>query len=361
MSDFLTAFSDDYFEARTKFLAAAKDAGARIKSIEHPKKAPNGDPIHMDVAEIGPEDAEIGLLIVSGVHGPEAYCGSGIQINMLRSPDIMAKYEGLKLVFVHGHNPYGWAWCRRVDENNIDVNRNYVDFGKPYSVNEDYELVQHLFMPDDFDDAAEQAIYDWIAEHGQKKFATAAMLGQRIDENGLFYGGVKPIWTNQTFRHEVLPLLHAQKKVMLIDLHTGLGDYADGIILHVYPKESERAQMFNRWYEGKVDGGMDVLDNDKVDYDNSGSTVASFETFYPDKDAYAMVVEYGTGDLSKILMALVKDNWLHVKGDLDSPKGKAIKKELLHMLYPNTDEWKTGVWRHASWALTKTAEGLRTL
>ena len=28
---------------------------------------------------------------------------------------------------------------------------------------------KHLFMPDDFDEAAEQAIYDWIAEHGQKK------------------------------------------------------------------------------------------------------------------------------------------------------------------------------------------------
>ena len=361
MIDFLTSFSNTYFEARQKFLAAAENAGARIKSIKHPKLAPNGEPIFMDIAELGPEDAETGLLLVSGVHGPEAYCGSGIQIQMLRSPDIMQKYEGLKLVIVHGHNPYGWAWCRRVDENNIDVNRNYVDFDKPYAINEEYELVKDLLMPDDFDDAAEQAINDWIAKHGQKKFATVAMVGQRIDETGLFYGGVKAIWTNQTFRREVLPLLAPQKKVMLIDLHTGLGDYADGIILHVYPKESDRAQMFDAWYEGKVDGGMDVLDNDKVDYDNSGSTVASFEVFYPDKETYAMVVEYGTGDLSKILMALIKDNWLHVRGDLDSAKGKAIKKELLHMLYPNTDEWKTGVWKHASWVLDKTATELRKL
>ena len=152
-----------------------------------------------------------------------------------------------------------------------------------------------------------------------------------------------------------------QKKALLIDLHTGLGDYADGIILHVYPKDSPRAKMFNKWYDNKVDGGMDVLDNDKVDYENSGSTVASFESFYPDKDTCAMVVEYGTGDLSKILMALIKDNWLHVKGDLDSAKGKAIKKELLHMLYPNTEEWKTGVWKHASWVLDKTAEHIGAL
>ncbi len=361
MSDFLTAFSDDYFEARDKFLFAARVAGAKVKSVAHPLPAPNGETIHMDIAEYGPDDAQTGVLIVAGVHGPEAYCGSGIQIQMLRSPEIMAKYADVKLIFVHGHNPYGWAWCRRVDENNIDINRNYVDFSKPYSVNKDYKLVQHLFMPDDFDEAAEQAIYDWIAEHGQKKFATTAMVGQRIDENGLFYGGLRPSWTNQTFRREVLPLLAPQKKALLIDLHTGLGDYADGIILHVYPKDSPRAKMFNKWYDNKVDGGMDVLDNDKVDYENSGSTVASFESFYPDKDTCAMVVEYGTGDLSKILMALIKDNWLHVKGDLDSAKGKAIKKELLHMLYPNTEEWKTGVWKHASWVLDKTAEHIGAL
>lgn len=359
MSNFIDAFSNDYFEARKKFLEAATSVGARVKSIEHPEKAPNGEAIYMDIAELGPNDAEVGVLLQAGIHGPEAYCGSGIQIQLLRTPEILNLYEGRKLVLVHGHNPYGWAWCRRVDENNIDVNRNYVDFNKPHAVNENYKTVRDLLMPDDFDDAAEQAIYDWIEEHGQQKFATIAMVGQRIDETGLFYGGVKPNWTNQTFRREVLPLLSKQRKVMLIDLHTGLGEYADGIILHVYPKGSQKAKMLDDWYEGKVDGGMDVLDNDQVDYDNSGSVVASFAGFYPDKDTQAIVVEYGTGDLSKILIALVKDNWLHVKGDVNSAKGKAIKKELLHMLYPNTDEWKTGVWNHASWVLKNTAAGLR--
>ena len=69
MSDFLTAFSDDYFEARDKFLFAARVAGAKVKSVAHPLPAPNGETIHMDIAEYGPDDAQTGVLIVAGVHG----------------------------------------------------------------------------------------------------------------------------------------------------------------------------------------------------------------------------------------------------------------------------------------------------
>ena len=152
MVDILELFSDTYFEAREKFLAAAEKLGAEIKSVEHPEKSPEGRPIFMDIAVHGPEDAETGVLIISGTHGPEAYCGSAIQLGLMDSPELMARLEGKKLVFVHGHNPFGWAHNRRGDENNIDVNRNYCDFNKPYATNEKYKDVQDLLMPEDFDE-----------------------------------------------------------------------------------------------------------------------------------------------------------------------------------------------------------------
>jgi hypothetical protein len=34
------------------------------------------------------------------------------------------------VVFVHALNPYGMAWLRRVNENNIDLNRNFMEFEK---------------------------------------------------------------------------------------------------------------------------------------------------------------------------------------------------------------------------------------
>ena len=357
MVDILELFSDTYFEAREKFLAAAEKLGAEIKSVEHPEKSPEGRPIFMDIAVHGPEDAETGVLIISGTHGPEAYCGSAIQLGLMDSPELMARLEGKKLVFVHGHNPFGWAHNRRGDENNIDVNRNYCDFNKPYATNEKYKDVQDLLMPEDFDEEAEAAIFGWIEEHGEKAFATAAMVGQRIDPEGFFYGGHDPVWTHKAFRKEVVPLLETQKRAFLVDLHTGLGDYADGIILHIYPKGSEKAVQIDDWFEGKVDGGMDVLDDD-VQYENSGSVVAAFADFYPNHETHAIVVEYGTAPLPKILIALMKDNWLYVKGDVNNPQGQAIKKELLDVLYPNNDEWKQGVWRHASWMLDRLTQAV---
>ena len=355
--DILEAFSNTYFEAREKFLAAAKQHNAEIKSIEHPERSPDGKPIFMDIAVLGPADAETGVMIISGTHGPEAYCGSAIQLGLLGSPELMSRLSDKKLVFVHGHNPYGWTHIRRGDENNIDVNRNYCDFKKPYATNEKYKDVQDLLMPEKFDEAAEAAIFAWIEEHGQKAFATAAMVGQRIDPQGFFYGGHDPVWTHKAFRSNVVPLLEDQKKVFLVDLHTGLGEYADGIILHIYPKGSEKADLIDEWFEHKVDGGMDVVDDD-VQYENSGSVVGAWDDFYPDHETYAMVVEYGTAPLPKILIALMKDNWLHVKGDVNSEEGRAIKQELLDSLYPNNDHWKQGMWRHASWMLDRLTKAL---
>ncbi len=60
--------------------------------------------------------------------GAEGYAGSAIQIAILS--DICASYNAEEmrhrhptLVFVHALNPYGFANNRRVNEDNIDLNR----------------------------------------------------------------------------------------------------------------------------------------------------------------------------------------------------------------------------------------------
>ena len=77
------AFSQSYREARDKFLAATEAAGLDLHPHLHPLLGRDGETLAMDVVLDGARDADALLLITSGCHGVEGYCGSGAQIALL--------------------------------------------------------------------------------------------------------------------------------------------------------------------------------------------------------------------------------------------------------------------------------------
>ena len=125
------SFSATYAVARTKFLAAVKDAKGTHESYEHPAKGPAGEPLWTDVAWFGRHDAERVLVTISGTHGVEGHCGSGAQIDWLRRGELARVPDGIAVMMIHAINPYGFAWTRRVTEDNVDLNRNWIAFGTP--------------------------------------------------------------------------------------------------------------------------------------------------------------------------------------------------------------------------------------
>ena len=86
-------------------------------------------------------------VIISGTRGVEGFCGSGCQVGFL----VERVYEGLPksvgVVLVHALNPYGFAWLRRVNEENVDLNRNFRDFAKPPPSSSAYDAVHDLICP----------------------------------------------------------------------------------------------------------------------------------------------------------------------------------------------------------------------
>lgn len=117
-------FSDNYFKAREQFRHLASAARAEVTSLDVI------DGLTTDVAVFRGDPAKF-LIHISGTHGVEAYSGSASQAAFL---DYIVK-EGLyqspsdashlpTLVFVHALNPFGFANNRRVNEDNVDLNRN---------------------------------------------------------------------------------------------------------------------------------------------------------------------------------------------------------------------------------------------
>ena len=51
------------------------------------------------------------------------------------------------LVFVHALNPYGFSWVRRVNEDNVDLNRNFPDWSQPLPTNDGYAELADILVP----------------------------------------------------------------------------------------------------------------------------------------------------------------------------------------------------------------------
>src|SRR5213592_2819131 len=80
--------------------------------------------ISIDTAWFGTANPHRVLLHSSGLHGVEGFAGSAIQLQLLNS--LPSLPQDAALIVVHVLNPYGMAWLRRFNENNVDLNRNFL-------------------------------------------------------------------------------------------------------------------------------------------------------------------------------------------------------------------------------------------
>ena len=74
------------------------------------------------------------VVVSSGLHGVEGYFGSAVQLALLEGEDVVRGHcrSGVALVLIHALNPYGFAWVRRANEENVDLNRNFLLTGESY-------------------------------------------------------------------------------------------------------------------------------------------------------------------------------------------------------------------------------------
>jgi hypothetical protein len=145
-------FSANYSESREKFLQAAMARGLSIEKFLNPGVGPGGERLYTDVVLIGPRNAEKFLVLSSGTHGVEGFAGSGIQTGLLNECVVSVIPDETAVLMIHAINPYGMAYLRRFNEDNVDVNRDFVDHSKPYTKNEPYDRLASLIEPEDSSD-----------------------------------------------------------------------------------------------------------------------------------------------------------------------------------------------------------------
>ena len=339
-------FSADYVSARERFRSAARGAAAKPVSYLLPDhQGPAGEMLTMDIGRLGAAKAQSALLVIAGTHGVEGLAGSGCLVGLLEDHLHEALSPSCCLVLVHAINPYGFAWLRRVNEDGVDLNRNFVDFAKPLPSSEAYEQVHEWVVPADWDGearlAADAALAAYAQQHGMAALQAAISGGQYTRPQGLFYGGVGETWSaRMLFRvlNEVLPA--TVRRLAVLDLHTGLGPpaYGEPILDTADPKARERAF---RWFGSDV---RDLSAGESVSARLTGTMARGIERVRPDLELTPIGLEFGTRPMLEVLEALRADHWLHSRGGKDSAAATRIRRQMREAFYSDSVAWQAAVY-----------------
>ncbi|WND01856.1 DUF2817 domain-containing protein [Temperatibacter marinus] len=359
-------FSESYQQSRERFLTTMKDKGAEILSLLHPDEGPNMTPLYMDVASLKRAGNKQGIVLVSGTHGPEGFCGAACQNYMVERGGLAKLLETVNVFFIHGHNPFGFAWNRRFTENNVDLNRNYADFEESQSfLNVDYLEISDLIHPHDLTEECFDQIKLWISERGASAFHQVALSGQRVDPDGILYGGVHGEWSNTMIRSVLPGLLGNLDDVVVIDIHSGLGDYGVGEIFSVYQNHDPRQAVLAQWYDDLIarnDSSNDAnASGASEQYVTDGDFCSALTEILPQTTVYAFALEYGTVEFDRVFQALVRENFAYHKYGLDDDRTLKAGQRLRDCFYINSPEWKELVITRFEDILVKTLRGLQKL
>ena len=357
-----TRFATDYSDARARFRQATETAGGRLRSYRNPNLGPAGEELACDCAWFGPDDAGKVLAIMSGTHGVEGFCGSAVQLDWLAEGNAAALKPGHAALLIHAINPYGFAWIRRVTEENVDLNRNFLDFSQPLPMNPAYDELADALVPaaitgSEFD-KAEAKIAAFRAKNGDAAFHAARSAGQYKHKNGIFYGGAGPTWARRTEEAIIADYrLAARRHVAMIDLHTGLGPFGYGELIVMPGPDSAHGRRLQGWYDCVSTMG----DPNSPATTRSGLGPQRWEELLGERATIA-TLEYGTRPRWTVFSALRADAWLHAHTNVDwsTAETRRIKADLKDAFFPDSAAWREMVLFRARQVLRQASSGLAT-
>jgi Protein of unknown function (DUF2817) len=327
-------FSPDYLTARRRFREIAAEAGGRLEKIPLDAKGPHEEELGIDIAWFGTANPHRAILHSSGLHGVEGFAGSAIQLQLLKKlPNLP---EDAALIVAHILNPYGMAWLRRFNENNVDLNRNFLG-NEPYAgAPQAYSSLDAFLNPQS---PPRSDLYTlkagWlIVRYGLPALKVAVVGGQYEYPKGLFFGGKHLEQGSHKYQAFLATRLASVKRVIAIDVHTGIGNYGEDILM-VEPNDYSTIQPL--FGERVVPPDPEKSDS----YPVRGALDTMFGRALPQAEIFAVTQEFGTYSPTKVLHALREENrWHHYGG---GTIGHSTKKILKDTFCPEDTTWRQSI------------------
>jgi hypothetical protein len=356
----MNSFSKTFAEARTKFIAAAREAGARIYTYgREDLSGKDGEPLKCDVAVLGDATSQKAAIAIAGTHGAEGYCGSAILNRWLSSRTREPPVDGIKIVLVHAINPWAFSYMTRTTENNVDLNRNFLVNRKSFERNnESYDkLVPFLHAKSieaDLSLAAYKAYRAYLDQHGWQ-IENESWQGQTHHSDGIYFAGKEPEWANQVFRKIINDHLGSATTIGFIDWHTGLGGYGEVVHLIFDELGSPEHKAASTWWANTENGGS--VFNAGVMPKYEGLLCRAIRQELQQPKIAGAVIEFGVADDYSMFRSDRLDRWLRFEGRND-PQHDELREEYRNSCCPSDVGWRRLVMREGPLKMEQLAKGV---
>lgn len=329
-------FARGYFEARDRF---RRLAGDRIAAVPLSVRGPRGEALSIDIAWLGADAPRNVLLVTSGLHGVEGFAGSAVQCALLQ--DRPSLPSACALVLVHAMNPWGFARLRRVNENNVDLNRNFLlSDGQHTGMPKLYAKLDRLLNPSSAPrfDAFLLRASGYAVRYGLAACRQAIAEGQYELARGLFYGGKRLEEGPGRFVEWLRGALPQAKHLLVLDLHTGLGGFGAQTLFAEDDMPAERAAWWARTLGARIQGGAGRTD--PAGFAARGTLAGAVRACAAQAAPEVFTVEYGTYSALRVLHALREENRWHHYGDDGAHRAQ---QRLVETFAPASDRWRRAV------------------
>jgi hypothetical protein len=312
----------------------------------------------VDAAISPAEGAGQALALSSGLHGVEGFFGSAVQLAVLQRWSTWSELP-IRFVLLHGLNPFGFAWLRRFDENNVDPNRNFLLEGDHYAgAPATYTRLDRLLNPRRPPSAWEPFKLKTllaIARYGMAGLKQAIAQGQYEFPQGLFYGGAGPSETNQLLARHLPRWLGSAPDVVHLDLHTGLGAWASYKLLIDYPLTDSQRLRLTSWFGAD---SFEECDSAGIAYKTRGSVGQWLVARNQQRNYLIAGAEFGTYSPIRVLGGLRAENQAHHWGRPTDRSTRRAKHRLQELFCPSSPAWRAKVLERGVELVEKAVAGM---
>lgn len=339
------AWPKDYFASRAAFVEQAQACGAHTESHSIKALGPTGEALSVDVASLISDQDEHRIILISGVHGVEGFIGGFLQLHALQALANKGPAKRTGVIMIHAANPWGFAHLRRVDENNIDVNRNFIDFENSQpSSHPNYRTLNSVINPKTPPTALSEIKYHFSASKliaknfGIKKLVEPIAQGQYDYPKGLFYGGKQVSASRALLETLIRQHIKDTPQVTLLDVHSGLGPSATPTLIsnsNMATKLSEPSWLKNHYRQPVISD--QAKDNP---YHAQGPLSGWCKQLLSDKHYLYLCVEIGTVKPLTLFSALRRENQAYHWATPTSKAYIETKQKLKDVFAPQSAQWR---------------------
>ncbi len=358
MTDLSALFPSSYEASRTRFLSSRERVQRRWPQARLGQHRLAGDEdLTLDWLQADAvERQERLVLITTGEHGIETYVGAAML--QLFIDDYLDRLDprSTGLLFVHAINPWGMKHKRRVNRNNIDLNRTFfwsATGAPPFdpAYNPDYPRLEALLNPAAALPPLWQAepaflfrLAAGMAQVGAGRLMTASTIGQYVQPRGIYYGGAE-------VQEETLAMMELYRQsfrqyaqVVHLDMHTGYGPrYQMSVVTSEHePRTSATLrELFAYPLVVKANAAeFYSIRGDMIDY-----VYLLQRDAFPERRLFSTTLEFGTlGDTLfnhyRDLRTMVFENQVHWHGAASAALQRQVAADFEAMFFPHAPRWQ---------------------